>query len=167
MRMSITQILTTLCVQFYTCIYNGDMNKLQRAWDNLKVVKHQMNWAEWREYNTLHKQLLFNVIQRLHATVPDFTWTRTETPFFLLSAVPALDAEDHLHDTVWFAHCRENQKNARNKNPYTDTDTDTDTPTNPYTDTDTPTNPGTHTRKNITQNKKINPYVVEKLGFLG
>ena len=51
MRMSITQILTTLCVQFYTCIYHGDMNKLQRAWDNLKVVKHQMNWAKnprWR-----------------------------------------------------------------------------------------------------------------------
>ena len=141
MRMSITQILTTLCVQFYTCIYHGDMNKLQRAWDNLKVVKHQINWAEWREYNTLHEQLLLDVIQRLHATLPDFTWTQTETPFFLLSAVPALDAEDPLHDTVWFAHCRRQRDKARNKNP--------------YTDTDTPTNPGP--RKNITHTG--NPYI--------
>lgn len=145
MRMSITQILTTLCVQFYTCMHNGDVNKLQRAWNNLKVVKHQMNWAEWREYNTLHEQLLFAVAQRLHETLPNFTWYETETPFFLLSAVPALDEVDPLHDTTWFAHCRKNGENARNKNSYTDANTDT--------------------RKNITQNKKINPYIISNLVY--
>ena len=118
-----TESLIRLCVQFYTCIHNGDGNNLQRNWNLLRVVKAEMNWTEWLKYSTLHNQLHKLVLERLQESRPGFDWDAHEQPSFLLPTLPPLDQkEDGLRGTNWFAECQHNHaklsKTFTQHNPY-------------------------------------------------
>ena len=87
--------LVRLCVQFYTCMLNGDMHNLRRNWNDLRKAKDAMNWTEFVNDSSLQKQLHDRVLELLKVTVmPNFKWDPQEHPSFLMCALPPSDQKD-------------------------------------------------------------------------